>query len=553
MRLASKSDGDRIITRGNFTGGLNTSTVPEMIADNQLAECINMDFNRSTGALETCSGTVTIFKAPAWMSITDLFYDKINNIFLIVDSANNVYSSHLVDMSGDKGMDRVHVGVLSGNRKPMAAMWENGLLLASGGKLQYWNGSSLDTIETGWNDECNLYTWNKVSESELDSEVTVHDEWKFNTVYDRNDVVTVEGVLYRCDTPHTSISKAPDVCNGVFIKSGRVWIWHDYTLVCSGVGDERYWSDVTDDDSSSKYINIGYKEGEKDNSFIIGVCALSSDTVILKGDGKIYRLVGDYPNWTLKEIARDIYALNDRCYCGVQDGVFVLGRNNLFFLQTTQNYGDVTPTNLAVNITSLFNDLSLEDTRVRFIPSLNQIWITSRGSDVIVFDITFKAFIQRRFNSRVMDFVTNYHDAILLARSNKVTRLMAGVYSDEKYSDDETPIDWKFTVKTETSFYEYLAKRLRISYVPLSQNFGDAKAVMRGESIRVPIPERQHTDRNIYSTVDYIGDDNNPIYPARTQFNTSRFINRNRTFDMKLYGIDAPCMINRIDTDLFEV
>ena len=33
MRLASKSDGDRIITRGNFTGGLNTSTVPEMIAD----------------------------------------------------------------------------------------------------------------------------------------------------------------------------------------------------------------------------------------------------------------------------------------------------------------------------------------------------------------------------------------------------------------------------------------------------------------------------------------------------------------------------------------
>ena len=52
MNLSAKHQ-QNVVTYGDFTGGLNTTTVPEMIAENQMADCVNMEFNRTTGALQT--------------------------------------------------------------------------------------------------------------------------------------------------------------------------------------------------------------------------------------------------------------------------------------------------------------------------------------------------------------------------------------------------------------------------------------------------------------------------------------------------------------------
>ena len=47
MNLSAKHQ-QSVVTYGDFTGGLNTTTVPEMIAENQMADCVNMEFNRTT-------------------------------------------------------------------------------------------------------------------------------------------------------------------------------------------------------------------------------------------------------------------------------------------------------------------------------------------------------------------------------------------------------------------------------------------------------------------------------------------------------------------------
>lgn len=492
MRLSSKSEGDRVIRRGDFHGGLNTITVPEMIADNQLAECVNMDFNKSTGALQTSSGSITIFKTPANVKLTDCFYDKINNIFIVVDSNRNIYKTHLIDMVGD-GTDFVRIGSLNGDKKPMAVMWEHGLLIASGGKLQYWTGLELKTI-----------------------------------------------------------ASSPAVCNGVFVKNGRVWIWYKYTLVSSGVGDEENWTDTSSDDSTSKWIDVGYKEGEEGAADIVGVTALSSDIIIIKADGKIYRLTGNYPNWNLLEVARNINILNRNCYTAIQDGVFILSRDSLFYLQTTQNYGDIQPQNIAVNINNLFSDLDIEETKMVFIPILNQIWITSRGGNVIIFDVTFRAFLQRNFKNRVMDLVTDYF-SVLLVKADKVTRLMNGVFYDELYSSTATPVNWRITAKTDTSFYNYLLKRVRVAYVPFSDTFQKADVIMAKGKIEVPIPEGKIKEKFIREITTNIVDDDSYIFPNETQFNTKWMVYRDRSFDMKARGVNAPLMINKIDSDLVEV
>ena len=111
-----------------------------------------------------------------------------------------------------------------------------------------------------------------------------------------------------------------------------MYVWYDYRLQCSAVGDEEGWTDDSGDDSTSKWIDIGYKEGENEQAYITGACALSSDIVIIKNDGKVYRLAGEYPDWSLKEIARNITCINSQCYTAVQDGVFIVGREGMFLL-----------------------------------------------------------------------------------------------------------------------------------------------------------------------------------------------------------------------------
>ena len=179
MNLSSKHQ-QNIVTYGDFTGGLNTTTVPDMIADNQMAECVNMEFNITTGALQTCCGTALVFQAPENITIDRLFYDVINNVFLFTDKNTKfVYKSCLVDVNGTSIYDREKVGVLTGDRTPTAVMWDNGLIIASGGRLQYWNGTTLSTVVATFENEQNVYKWEKIGGT-LPSDKTAND-FSFNT------------------------------------------------------------------------------------------------------------------------------------------------------------------------------------------------------------------------------------------------------------------------------------------------------------------------------------------------------------------------------------
>ena len=189
---------------------------------------------------------------------------------------------------------------------------------------------------------------------------------------------------------------------------------------------------------------------------------------------------------------------------------------------------------------------------MEFIPSLNQIWITSRGNSVIVFDLTFKAFTQREFKNRVVDIVSNYC-SVLLVRKDKITRLMQGLFTDELFSTDANPVNWKLTAKTDTDFYNYLLKRVRIVYVQFDDTLGKADVIMAKGKIEIPIPPSTHKARELSEMATYIISDEKYPFPSETQFNTKWMVYRNRSFDMKMSGTNAPIMINRVDSDLVEV
>ena len=551
MNLSSKHQ-QNIVTYGDFTGGLNTTTVPDMIADNQMAECVNMEFNITTGALQTCCGTALVFQAPENITIDRLFYDVINNVFLFTDKNTKfVYKSCLVDVNGTSIYDREKVGVLTGDRTPTAVMWDNGLIIASGGRLQYWNGTTLSTVVATFENEQNVYKWEKIGGT-LPSDKTAND-FSFNTQYTKDQsYVRYKDNFYLCKETHISISDSPRTCNGVFVKNGRIYVWYDYRLQCSCVGDMQGWYDVSGDDSTSKWIDIGYKEGEKEQAYIAGACALSSDIVIIKNDGKIYRLSGNYPDWVLKEIARNITCLNSRCFTAVQDGVFIVGREGMFLLQTTIDYGDVRPVNVASGILSLMSTLSFETSWVKFLPALNQIWIAGYDNRFICYDLSFKAFFQRQFNSTVND-ICAYKSYFMLAKPNKVVELFAGVYQDDKYSAEESNMEWQVVAKSHLSFYDFLLKRIRVSYVPLTDDFDKAYLITADDKINVDLKESKEKSSNVYTDSAFIIKDTRNIFPMNTQVATKWLVYRNNMFGVELQGEGSAVQINRIDMAVAEV
>lgn len=551
MNLSSKHQ-QNIVTYGDFTGGLNTTTVPDMIADNQMAECVNMEFNSTTGALQTCCGTALVFQAPENITIDRLFYDVINNVFLFTDKNTKiVYKSCLVDVNGTSIYDREKVGVLTGDRTPTAVMWDNGLIIASGGRLQYWNGTTLSTVVNTFENEMDVYKWELIGAT-LPSNKTASD-FSFKTKYTKDQsYVRYKGNYYLCKETHESISGEPYKCHGVFVKNGRIYVWCDYRLFCSCIGDMHGWYDVSGDDSTSKWIDIGYKEGENEQAYIAGICVLSSDIIIIKNDGKIYRLSGDYPNWSLKEIARNITCLNSRCFTAVQDGVFIVGREGMFLLQTTIDYGDVRPVNVASGILSLMSTLSFETSWVKFLPALNQIWIAGYDNRFICYDLSFKAFFQRKFNSTIND-ICEYKNYFMLAKSNKVVELFAGVYQDDKYSAEESNMEWQVVAKSHLSFYDFLLKRIRVSYVPLTDDFDKAYLITADDKINVDLKESKEKSSNVYTDSAFIIKDTRSIFPMNTQVATKWLVYRNKMFGVELQGEGSAVQINRIDMAVAEV
>ena len=70
-------------------------------------------------------------------------YDEINRKLLLVDEDKHVYTFDL-----ETDTLSTLLGALSGDLYPICTSWESGILIASGGKLQYFNGTQLITLNS---------------------------------------------------------------------------------------------------------------------------------------------------------------------------------------------------------------------------------------------------------------------------------------------------------------------------------------------------------------------------------------------------------------------
>lgn len=385
MRLSNKHANAQIVTLSDFSGGLNTTDAPETIQPNELSRAVNVEIYK--GQLRTVAGNTRVYYEENG-HFTDLIYDSIGKTILLTDIDHKVYA---LDFE-----EKTFVGTLTGTESVSYAEWEDGVLIASGGKLQYFHNGTLDTL-----------------------------------------------------------SNSPDVCHGVFIKQGRVWVFYDDILKCSRVGDENDWENDTDDESSAQWLQIGYKDG----GFIVGVTSLSSDIVILKNNAHAYHLAGDYPNWVLKEIGRRIEC---KCYnacVALMNNVVTLGNTRVQAISVTEAYGDMLAQDIA---TKVYGDISAFPSfiKMRYIPQLNQIWFIKGEESFLFYDVNINAWYSRRYNGAILDAVEG-DNVVYLLKAN-------GLYKMDYTTclDDGLDMPWRFATKVMVSKNKYLIKRVFVDTTP---------------------------------------------------------------------------------------
>lgn len=404
MKLGAKHQ-QQTVTLNDFSGGLNTIATVEGIGANQLYYVENMEVDQASGRLRSVAGTRDVVKREG---ITGCIYDTINSRALIICGRKVYY-------------DNTELGELSGDLYPIGASWEDGILIASGGKLQYYNGSELKTITT-----------------------------------------------------------SPSACTSVYVRAGRVLVSCGDSIRYSGIGDEENWTEDSNDQSSSKFVEAGYKDGSK----FLGMASLSQYVIIAKTNRHIYQLNGEYPNWAIAELSRNVDCTNRLGICSVADAVFILGKNSLQAIGVNQYGGDMKANSVSTLVQTEIQKLPAE-TKVRYIAPQNQLWLIGNDARILVFDLTLQAWYERRFNARILDaFVVE--DEIFVVKEDRISQLDGNVFED-----NGIPLKWKFRGQRLVSQHEFLLKRTVVSFVPMSEKVYSGEISVGAVIVSFPIPTRQ--------------------------------------------------------------
>lgn len=499
MRLGVKhANQQTAVVRADFSGGLNLATTPDNIAENQLATAINLEIDHATGRLKTVGGTRDIIETA---DIFAFLYDRINDSFLIVKTDKSVYPCSRAGEVGET------VGTISGKLYPIAAEWEDGLLIASGGKLQYFHNNTLETIES-------------------------------------------------------------PTANSVYVRAGRVLITDDTQIHYSGVGDETNWTEDTNDASSSKFVEAGYKDGGK----FIGMASLSQDVLMFKDNRRVYRLSGEYPNWVISEVSRQVECKNRLAFADIANSVFVLGSNEAQTLATTDAYGAMKPAAISALVASEIMRLP-QNAKVRYVPPMAQVWFIGDAGNVLMFDLASQAWFMRKFNSPLLDVVCVDND-VYIVKSDRIS-----VIDEATFHDAGEPLEWKFQAQRLTSLHDYFLKRTQISVMPLASDIYSGQISVGAVVIDLPIPNyllyikndesriflnrRRISERGkakglyvpgerICEDMTIISENSEPIYTRQTFIKESRNVYRSKFLSVGGFGMGG-FILNSIIMDIAEV
>lgn len=265
----------------DFTGGINTAAAAYMLADNeaQLLENYEYDYNR----LRTRGGlSAPIATCSEETDVESGFYDFETGCFFLfgktptleTDTAK-IYKTDLTTTT--------YLGKLTGRERPVCCKYDSKVFIASGDHYQVYDYvAGLSTI-------ANSFLTDNIFE-------------RFGRI-----ATTKQGD----DNQHYS-------------STG------DATSAAA-------WTDDSNDDSTAKWLEVGYKDGGD----IVTTKPLANDLMVFKTNGKIYQISGEYPSWVCMVAGAnsDVQATKKSIET-VGDNIVFMTQSGLKSLGTVSTYGN---------------------------------------------------------------------------------------------------------------------------------------------------------------------------------------------------------------------
>lgn len=288
------------------------------------------------------------------------------------------------------------VGVVAGNETPVFCGFDGNIFVATGGKLQY-----------------------------------VKD--------DR------EGVTF--NTIESSF-----ICDNVFERFGRLVTTKagDDYMRYSAVGDpyETGWEDDSNDDSTSKWLEIGYK----DDGDIITALPIAGDIAVFKTNGRVYSVSGEYPNWNVQLIAEHTDVKNKEAIKVVGSDIVFNTSLGLKSLQSTAVYGNFGVNEIARKINR--NIVAANTSSLYNLVRKRQLIIVGDSPSCFTYAYDLGAGVEMVFPFEIT-YMQDTEEGVLIAHDGELC-LWSQAYAD----DDGEPVQQTFVSKQYESTGRYYTRRV---------------------------------------------------------------------------------------------
>lgn len=387
------------INFGDFTGGMNTAQVGSQIAENeaQLIENYEFSYNRicTRGGL---SAPLVMLEGD---EIESFFHDPVTGCCLIFGKTPENEEGTAKVYFADFTNDVMEVGTLSGRERPVCTKFGGDIFIASGGHLQVYDYETLSTIEGSY------------------------------------------------------------LCDNVTERAGRILTTHqgDDNIRYSSVGDaksEQAWEDISNDDSSAKFLEVGYK----DDGDIITLKAMAGDLLVFKSNGRIYAVSGDFPNWSIQQVGEHSNAES------VQKSIEIVGNNIAFItrdgirsVDTVQTYGNFTVNELGYKINKTLSETIYKPMCWNLI-SKRQLVIAPNFTDrskLFVYQYNMGASYILTFPEAILDMAES-NNGILVAIGNRLHR-----WSFEETTDNGEAIKTRLITRKLQTAVKFFTRKYDVS------------------------------------------------------------------------------------------
>lgn len=377
---------------GNLTGGMNVSVPDNMIAENEATLLENYMFEQ--GCLRTRMG----YSEPLIdidEPVDKIWYDQSTGGFMLFGKPSEKVTANVYYAYANEQPKKI--GALTGFERPTCTGFGAKTIVASGGKLQYYDyENDLVTIESSFlSDNC----W--VQDSRLGTSKRGDDNFHYSSTGD-----------------------------------------------CTS---EEAWKEDTNMISQAQW----YEVGGLDKGDIITVLPLAGDLIVFKTSDLGYQISGTVPELSSSQILSNTHAVNDR------EAFTLLGSTIVFItdlglrsLQTTTTYGNFDNVEMGYKINRLLQTACMNP-KIWNMQVNRQLWIRPNSGDkktFYIYQYDIGVAYKYVFHDDIYD-VSESSDGYMLATDKGVCRM-----NDEYTTDGGEPIDFKIISKMFTTPNRFITR-----------------------------------------------------------------------------------------------